>query len=182
MSSYLVPFCFLFNSSHEAETGVQLGECHAVSTSAKNITFIRAHYITTDILVKMSFANSFQYSFPPGCPGRINNSFIGMWKKTSAKLITKVNRERGWGWGWRDRRWREVQFLHQRWCMGAICSRAVNTGDTKMEISLFCVHRHDLFSRPLSNHRFFFLQHDALFQAHNSLQDDLIRPFKNITV
>lgn len=109
MSSYLVPFCFLFYSSHEAKTGVQLGECHAVSV---NITFIRPHYITTDILVKMSFANSFQYSFPPGCPGRINMSFIGMWKKTSSKLISKSKQSEEEGRSGQRGSEEEVQFLH----------------------------------------------------------------------
>ena len=56
----------------------------------ENITFIRAHYITTDI----SFANSFQCSFPPSCPGKINMSFIGMWEKTNPKLISNKKRKK----------------------------------------------------------------------------------------
>ena len=137
--------------------GVQLGECHAVSTTAKNITFIRSHYITTDILVKMSFANSFQYSFPPGCPSWINVSFIGMGKNASSKLISKskqretkkkgLEREGGRG---------RYSFFIDYIPMAAVSIR----GDTKTSICVsvcFCGHWITTF-----------LQHDALFQSEKS--------------
>lgn len=141
---------FSFTRPVRLRQGVQLGECHAVSTSAKNITFIRPHYITTDILVKMSFANSFQYSFPPGCPSWINVSFIGMRKNTSSKLISKskqTERERQRRSDWRGKGGRgRYSFFIDYISMAAISSWAVNTRDTKTPISLFV-----LFSRSLNN-------------------------------
>lgn len=143
MSSYLIPSCFFFYSSREDKTGVGLGECHAVSV---NITFIRLHYITSDILVKMSFANSFRYSFPPGCPSRINMSFIWIWKKTSSKLISKNKQREGRSdWRGREEEGSTVSPLITYLWKPYLVKLSIQETLKCQSLCFWCIHRHVLF-------------------------------------